>query len=186
MLDFIAKIIDSLAWPLTVTVLFWLSRSYIQRLLPYVSRLRYKELEVEFERLLERPTPSPTPLPTPEKAVIDSQLATAIELAGTEPSAGMIYAWQTLEKELVAAIASIQPSAVGSRVFGSMTQAIEVLREQNLITNDEADTLQRLRKLRNDVVHITNTQTIVPEDVAVKYAEECHALAARLKSIQAK
>lgn len=185
-LEFIAKIVDSLVWPATVILIFWHSRGYIRRLLPLISKVRYKELEVEFERLLEQTTPQPPALPSPEKKVIDDTLATAAELADTEPSAGIIFAWQVLEKELLATMSVLQPSTKAAGLYQSRTQTIDILREQDLITTSEADNLHRLRRLRNEVVHIAQTRTIVPKEVAMKYAEECHALAARLKQIQSK
>ena len=185
-LDFIAKVIESLAWPATTILIFWHSRAYIRRLLPFVSKVRYKELEVEFERLLEQKTPDTPTLPSPEKKLLDDTLSTASELADTEPSAAIIYAWQILEKEILATLNVLQPSTKNADVYQSRTRTIDIFREQDLITAQEAETLQRLRRLRNEVVHIAQTRTIVPRDVAIKYAEECHALAARLKQIQTK
>ena len=53
LLEFVASIIESLAWPLVFLLAFTLLRQPIKDLLPFLQRLKYKELEVEFNRRVE-------------------------------------------------------------------------------------------------------------------------------------
>lgn len=53
MLEFIAKIIGSLAWPATVLVIIFFMRKPIRDLLPFLERLKYKDFELSFRRQLQ-------------------------------------------------------------------------------------------------------------------------------------
>ena len=53
LLDFAAKIVASLAWPVTLLAIIFFLRKPIKNLLPFLERLKYKDFELSFRRQLE-------------------------------------------------------------------------------------------------------------------------------------
>ncbi len=49
-LEFIASIIDSLAWPLAIVVLIFILRMPLGKLIPFLERLKFKGLELDFTK----------------------------------------------------------------------------------------------------------------------------------------
>ena len=52
-LNFIAKLVETLAWPATVLIIFFCCRKSLLTALPLLNRLKYGELEAEFHKMEE-------------------------------------------------------------------------------------------------------------------------------------
>lgn len=164
--EFILGMTDNLAWPITVILIVFLLRSDIGAVLRKVKRLRHKDTEVNFERALEAAV---------ETAASDSTLAEPlddrpeiIELAKFSPRGAIIESWLQVEKALKAyaekhglEFDDRKPFRLGQR--HARNPDYERLGENTI------ETLKSLRFLRNQAVHLRDTDLDYQE--AIQYQE---------------
>ncbi len=156
-LTFITEIIKALAWPLTVLLILLLLRQPIAELIPLLRKLKWKELELEFEeKLVELKSDAAEALPPPaEGAPEDSPCFRRgpnrlVQLAEQSPRAAIIEAWIAVERAAANAISRRLPEgdiSWNDTQMGQMLASHEILDSQQLrIYND-------LRQLRNQAAH---------------------------------
>ena len=112
LLTFIATIVGSLAWPVFLLIVTFMLRRPIAELLPGIRKLKYKDLEVDFGKELERieavmdtiedetmpkrelPVEvQPEPLPKTRTELLD-------KLADLAPNAAILESWRNVERTL--------------------------------------------------------------------------------------
>jgi hypothetical protein len=155
-LSFVASVVGSVAWPVTAVGVVFVLRRALNRLLPDLSRLKYKDLELEFGRQVAKAraeieaTPAPPQLPESTSRTVQAQPYFQT-LAEVSPRAALLEAWLPFE---------IAASQIGERLSISqpgrpaqMPSLIEGLNREGMLTDDEARAVARLRAVRNDVVH---------------------------------
>jgi hypothetical protein len=181
-LTFIAQIIESLAWPLAIVIVVLILRSPLSQVILGLKRLKYQDLELDFEKeiaKLERAVEEATePLeadtkqlpPAPGENVIKVETVdnSIEEVAALSPKSGIILAWNLVEKELQSAIMRLAISADYPPYLSAMRN-IELLKEQGLITDLVYDLLNGLRRLRNEVIHDRPAQSTLTVDDAFDY-----------------
>jgi len=152
-LAFVASLVDSLAWPAAVVLLAFVFRHSLTQLIPYLRRLKYKDIELEFDRQLgevrEELGPAealPTALPSGESPVRYFR-----SLAEISPRAAILEAWLEFELTANQAVETLGVTAKGRPL--SMQGLFKALSAHELISHAEVDALTRLRALRNQVVH---------------------------------
>ena len=67
-LSFIAEIVKALAWPLTALGIFLVLRRPLMGLIPVVARLKFKDLELDFDRRLAEASAAAPPSPSRSSA----------------------------------------------------------------------------------------------------------------------
>ena len=107
----LVKIIELLIWPITVILITLILRKAIVDLLPKLSRLKYKELEIDFEQQalqlraeVERDVPEITEDIKPEDKK-DDGVRYSRKLA--EPYERILSAWQRIENETLEVITAV-------------------------------------------------------------------------------
>lgn len=151
-LQFVASLVNSLAWPLAVLAIAVIFRAQIRQLASRpMRRLRAGPLEVEFDRLLsevevsvERPAGGEK---TPETPVIE-------ELEGlvtTSPVAAVMDAHAAVERELRELVLKAAPDTNVSRI--SMGQLLRLARDQDIITPETAKAVEGITVMRNLSAH---------------------------------
>ena len=77
-MEYLVRIIETLAWPGVALIALFVLRSPVADLIPMLQRLKYKDLELEFERDLEQlreearyARSKTTPPPSDESVVAD-------------------------------------------------------------------------------------------------------------------
>jgi hypothetical protein len=180
LLTFMATIIGALAWPSTVLITLYMLRRPIAELLPGLRRLRYKNLEVDFGKELERieavmdtveeetepkdklPIEAqPEPLPKTQTELLD-------KLAELSPSAAILESWRNVERTLDFYFTSrgIERPRSGQAILKYFDYDPHFPRQL-------VSAYQELRLLRNRAVHDR-------EDLTPEHAKEFSALADRL------
>lgn len=53
-LTFLSSLVSSLAWPVTAIVAFYMLRSNLGAFTPFIDRLKFKGLELEFRKGIEK------------------------------------------------------------------------------------------------------------------------------------
>jgi len=176
-LTFIVKVIDALAWPVIVLIAAFLFRRPVIELIPALQRLRIKNIEMEFNRDLNKleqhvlfPIPVREQLPKPEKDTLERLQ----RIAATAPIAALFGAWREVE-----AAAADAGSRHGITATGGLWELFEGLRNQKVLDSTQVETLEALRKLRNKVAHAREGE--VTEDQALRYVEIAMILAETLR-----
>jgi hypothetical protein len=179
-LEFSASLVKSLAWPVTAFALVMLLRAPLRQALFKVTRLKYKDLELDFGRELkqleeEARAVDITPVRPTSVAPTDRSstrlLEEAARLAHGLPEPAIALGWQAVEDELLSTVMHLKLSPDYPPDQSAMKNA-EVLREQNAIDQRTLAVLDRLRALRNMAVH--NIRAI---DITTAEAIEFLALA---------
>ena len=161
-LQFISSIVESLAWPGSIVVLVLVLRSPVSRLLLALTRLKYKDLELDFGAELreltdvaaktitiEAATPAALPAPATDTR---SYLSEATRLAPDFPEPAVAVGWQAVEESLLNAIDRLGLAESDQR-NAPATRNIELLRSNGHLDDGTVDILKRMRNLRNVAVH---------------------------------
>ena len=180
-LQFVASIVGSLAWPGVVLAAVILLRRPLAALLPLLRRLKYKDLEVEFDRevreLREEAAAALPPLPRAVPSAIPEENA-LLELASVSPRAAVVEAWLLVESAARRAIERRGMRPEAERAL-SGPQLTRTLMHAEVLDNATRAVFDRLRMLRNQAVHAQDFA--VGEASAREYVELSLALARRLE-----
>jgi uncharacterized protein YutE (UPF0331/DUF86 family) len=156
-LSFIAKLLDSLAWPVASVLLVLLLRREIRSLLPLVKKLKAGPLEAEFEREVSElrsivdVSPQVGPIAPPLRQPI------AEKLAEVNPRSAILEAWRELESSARRLLKERAPALTESQLR-STREVIRLLSEAELISPEEGAQLNEMRFLRNQAVHAESFQ----------------------------
>ncbi len=158
LLSFIAELVKALAWPATLFLLIIMFKAPLLELIPGLRRLKYKGLELEFERKLERleteaeqaslPPPE-VPILVPLDRVQELPLMKLIEMiAPVSPRAAVVETWRQIELAISNAFTRIGRPYPRSWVITRL-----LLKHEGLLPQSALSILQDLRALRNQAVH---------------------------------
>ena len=170
-LTFFSNAISSLAWPVSVVVLVLLFRKPITERLPFLKKMKYKDLELEFEKELEqlqaevRPKLGGRPAPQLEAPKKD-------ELAGlvsASPRLAILAAYREVERTLEDTALHL-----GARADITAPAALRYLHEKNAIDEASMKVVLRLQALRDKVVHATDFEP--DEATGLDYAATARAV----------
>lgn len=159
-LQFLAAVINSLAWPLTTVALVFLLREPVGRVLTTLTRLKYKDLELDFGRELkqiEEKAKAIEVLPAPTAKAVGGPkephelLEEAERLASEFPEPAVAVAWSAIEDGLWQAVERLTNTTAFRGQPASKT--IQVLLQREAIDRETIDVLNRMRNLRNGAVH---------------------------------
>lgn len=162
-LAFIASLINSLAWPGVVVVALLVVRKELPALVTSLRRLKYKELEIEFEasaKAIEKR--SNETIPEAPKAItvsgstqdeLRNRLAAIADIA---PRSAIVEAWLCVETAAVDVIRRRGLSELKS-LPGPMRLRDELIRGE-LLNTEQVAVFEELRRLRNEAVHVPDAQ----------------------------
>jgi hypothetical protein len=190
-LQFIAEIVDSIAWPVTVVALIYLLRRPLGELLRDVSKFRYGDFELDFGREISAledkaktaglvvpaaKTPKRHP-PNSDQIISDAQRL-AVDFPG--PAVGL--AWTAVERELIQAVMRLKISA-DFPPYNSPLRSIVMLGKQGYLDKESQEILDRMRKLRNAAVHPGADLMRISSDEAQEFITLTEGVTAKLKSL---
>lgn len=191
-LEFIASIIDSLAWPLAITIILLMLREPAGKLLLDLRRFRYGDMEVDFAkevRALEAQArtaglnlPKHAEPKAPEKKHTAQIIADASRLAADFPEPAVGLAWTAVEHELMQAVMRLAISA-NYPPHNSPLKNINLLHEQGQIGADTRALLDRMRNLRNVAVHSSRGTGPITPDEAREFIALAEAITDQLKTL---
>lgn len=174
-MDNIERIIDILAWPLTIIVVVMMLRSPLSSLVPTLKRLKYKDLELEFEREankilaeVERDLPEqPNSEPSEHKNINVKFSQTRLE-----PVDEIMSSWRNIELKL----REMSGEGMARRSTGQM---IRELTQSGAITVEISKLILDLSSLRNRVAH-TDEEAITYK-VSSSFRESVHRVMSALE-----
>jgi hypothetical protein len=181
-LQFIASIVNSLAWPLVVLGSVVILRGPLRALLPLLQRLKYKDLELDFgQQVRELNAEVAAELPAPGAAALppiggDPVIA---RLAETSPRAAVLEAWRAVE-----AAALLAARRLGGEVFRDKAftlHAIRFLEGLDGLDSAIVSLLRDLRGLRNQAAHAP--EFALSPGSALEYAAAADRVASYLRGV---
>jgi hypothetical protein len=166
-LQFISSLVSSLAWPAAVVILAIALRRQLGTLLPRLQSVKYKDIQVEFEKTLEKAEaeastalPPKTAPALPAELTDEERFARIVEV---NPSAAVLAAWSDVEVALksIAEQAGIQPP--GRRFFYPLS-IVKRLDQMGRIDHQTSALIDDLRALRNLAAHPEAGRAVSAED----------------------
>lgn len=173
-LEFVASLIESLAWPLVVLVAVWILRKPLGQLIPLLEKLKYKDLELDFSRRLEEAREVTAALPPAGREEIAAGESEAARLAAVSPRAAILEAWRVLESAILTAAHSLGES-FSQQGRPLLVSAITALERSGMIDRGLGDVLDDFRQLRNAAAHAPDFA--VPVSEAISYVHMSEQLA---------
>lgn len=188
--EFIASLIESLAWPAAIAFGVYLLREPIRGVVGSLRRLTYKGMAAEFgEAVQDAETTAteaelPSPAPSPGEPALSTELRTEIN---TAPRAAVIEAWLAVERELEA-LAEQVGIDVSDRRVRRPKSLLRELWEGDVIDASLAAVIDDLNRARNVAAH-ARPYTVERDEVvdfvklagrvrsAVRLARQAHAAA---------
>ncbi len=154
-LNFILELIKTIAWPITILIIVILLKKPIAELIPFFKRLKYKDLELEFEReLVEiRQDIEETKKERPERIKEgDEELSSYLKYtAEVSPRGALIDAWLGLE---MSALSSARMcDLIPKDITPPFHNVISALKKARIIGEKDLEIIGKLRGLRNKAVH---------------------------------
>ena len=162
-LEFIAKIIDSLAWPASILFVLFLIRGELPMIARSLKKLKYKDLELEFEKSAQEVVEK-AKLSLPETSK-DIQLSgqsqnelidRLISISELAPRSAILEAWLVVEAAAVDAVKKKGISTFTSHP-GPM-RLRDYLVKGELLNKDQLVVFEQLRNLRNEAVHVADAE----------------------------
>lgn len=192
-LEFVTVVISALAWPIATIVLAFLVRSPLRLVLLSLTRLKYKDMEIDFGRELSRIeaeaksidlTHTPVPEPHghgPENST--ERLREAARLTNDFPEPAVALGWAAVEQELQAAAIRLRLAVDPGRSAAPL-RIIPVLRADGYLDDRMNDILNRMRNLRNMAVHGSYSGQPVTSDEAREFLALAGGVVERLKALR--
>jgi hypothetical protein len=202
-LTFIASVLQSLAWPLTVITLALIFRNAIKTLLSEIISVKSKWFEIGFDKRIEqvareaeRVLPEhPAPIQirvsdavsvhTGDDIAVDSNQKVLLQanaqerflrLVDSHPAAAILESWLDLETDL-RKLAEKHDIDRSDKL--STRQIAQELRERGVLDEETLNIFSKLRDLRNVVVH-TRVDSITP-NLALEYDQIVRRLITKLR-----
>jgi hypothetical protein len=184
-LTFFSRIIEATAWPIVACVCFFALKEQIFQLFPFLRRLKFKEFEAEFgegvrevSEKLTASTASWTAIKAPETiAAVETARNQFVRLAEAAPRAAVLEAWLQVEHAAQRLILSHGVAEHRPLRMVGPTIIRDYLDKTNVVTPEQRESFNKLRQLRNKVVHFAEVS--LPLDEVIEYIDLALSLAAQ-------
>jgi len=98
--EFISSIISSLAWPIIILIIVFIFKNPLGNILISLTKFRYKDLEMEFERLKSSTKALPETIesktiPENERIIYSSLEEQIADIAPRSPEGAILITWST-------------------------------------------------------------------------------------------
>lgn len=171
--------------------MFFLVRDQIGRLIEKVGHLKYKDLEVDFDKVKKHAQAIGAPkedtgivIKDPESVKVYNSLEEQIlETVEKAPAAAILLAWSTLETSIASAVSrlSISPESPSYR---SPLHNIDMLEKSGEISKEHVILLHEMRTLRNKVAHDQATILAITGAQALEYSNTAIELVDKLNNLK--
>ena len=182
---FISKLVDSLSWPVVLVFIVFLFRKQWKGLLSdyRALRLKFRDLEVTFDKTTEAVSKSTETIARAENIIIEDVDVPRLQiLARLSPRAAILESWIEFEELIFTLLKQAgesitRPGGVtGRTVKRSVSEAIRILTEKDILEAQLLELISVLQQLRNRSVHATDDD-FSPE-TAEKFTRSVQALRA--------
>ncbi len=180
------QLVDALAWPLAAVAIAVVLRAEVRALLGRLSTLKYKDLQADFERKLDKAEKKAETIPPPQMVgdkIYSSRLdwetdaiARLTRIAEVSPRAAVTEAWAQLESAIRSAAETLGLAATSRQ---PSPRLIGELLKRQTVSEQAAQIYPELRALRNEIAHVPEFSVDYPQAdryirLAVSLAGELH------------
>nr|CDQ37728.1 hypothetical protein BN993_07290 [Virgibacillus halodenitrificans] len=180
-MEALVQVVEMVVWPATIVVVVGLLRSPLAKLVPTLKRLKYKDLELEFEREaskilaeVERDLPEPERSDSVAERGPDTPM---FSLAAAEPTGLVMRSWGELEN----AIRELVDKSAYEKT--SVRSLVDLLAKSGKVREETIRAILDLAALRNRVAHAESE--VISADMAQAYASSVRRIKSVLSGIDA-
>jgi hypothetical protein len=180
-LDLIASVVSSLAWPVVVVVTLLVLKEPIERAIPRLHKLKYKELEAEFDRELvriEKEAKEAGFENIQDDEVIEDFQENLKQISRISPNAAIVEAFREIERS-AKKLLEVKGVTPDYKVAAPYRLIERVLEKTKTLGTRELKIFRDLRQLRNKITHSEFTAT---EGQAIEYIELAAQLIAKMEA----
>ncbi len=169
----VTGIVSGLSWPLAVVAIVVILRKPLSSLVGNASRLRYRNLEVEFRdqlKQVDRGTVKALSAPSDSETLIANRQVSIdlYRLAKDAPNVAVSEAWKEVEQSAMVLIHS-RGESLDYNTDTPYKLIQEFLVQKNVIDEPSGRLFAQLRQMRNKAVHARGYE--VTEDQAREYVD---------------
>lgn len=168
-LQFISSITDSIAWPLAIVILLLVYKKYIIKLIPAISSLKYKDLELQFsEKVKETVNISKEDIKEIPVAHDDVNISRENRLFGLleiSPRAAILESWLLVETAASKALQKKDSEISKKTSMLAPARLGKYLQEYKVLTELQFTIYDNLREMRNNAIHIADETLFNKNDV---------------------
>lgn len=182
-MELLVELIVGISWPATILILAFTFRREAITLFSRITRLRYKELEADFEETIrELKAEAPVELAVLGQKVLPASWVTQrkselLELAEISPRAAVLESWLEVEK----AVRDLT-IAVGILESPKPHDQMRELVESGVVPAMFLESIDELRRLRNTAAHSTDFG--LPAQLVQSYVEYSLSIVDALEAIK--
>lgn len=170
------EILNIVIWPLTIIAILVLFKKPILKLLPYLSTLKYKDLELSFSDQLKEVEQDMKSVSGDDQQKVEYHKDA---LANQPPTAVVIDHWRKIE---LAAKEKVSELFSGSKELQlALQRPIEYLQQTGTFIPSTIKNLSSLRSLRNQVIH--QPEYAITDELAAKYANLALKMISRIDTL---
>lgn len=185
-MEILVEIIKTIVWPSTVLISVVILRKGIVELIPNLKKLKYKDIELEFEKEaieiranIERDVPKiEPPEEKPQEEFVVSEPRPMYSLKKLPPSAFILSEWEEIEKSMLSLSERYDINIGALKSIRSITSK---LREDGVIDSAIEDALLELSAYRNKVAHTHSD--IINEEISDTFFESSKRVINYLNSL---
>lgn len=170
-IDAIAKLFASLAWPIAAIVIAHQFRKELAALLSRVKRGKLGSAELEFADYVNEVEEVSDIPRTPEGERIS---ASTMAYASNNPRAAILTSWLEVESALNSLVKLRQLSTISTRTSKGILPAIRAVQKAELLDSNYVALFHDLRVMRNEAAHAIDFDP--PADSVIKYAQLANEL----------
>lgn len=185
--QFVANVVSSLAWPTIGAIFLIVFRSELAKIVQRLAHLKYKDLELDFDKVKQRAEELSQEVAREEPALkspvftsLEDQILDAVERA---PSAAILLAWSGLETAMASAVARLAISPE-SPSYRSPIHNIEMLSKYGGLSKRHDHLMHEMRMLRNKVAHERDSMISITQEQALNYANIAIDMIQHLEQLQ--
>jgi len=182
-ITFLSKLIDSVAWPISIIILAFIFRSPLSELILVLRRLKYKDFELEFDSEIKK-LHSDISRTLEDKERIDEETKgekiKLLQLSNISPQAAILDSWSQVEKEAFLAVRRLKPELDGKEI-NNWLLVIHTLLNSGGLDSDKFRQFNKLGNLRNQIAH--NIDLPISSEGAKEYIESALRLKGHLEKI---
>jgi len=185
-LRFISILVQTLAWPATVLIVFFSLKQPLSRLLLSLRKLKYKDFSAEFNKLESRAEEIQEPVvthPIPENergfySTLEEQIS---EMSSISPQGAILIAWAAVETAIHSAAVRLgMPMDLSHR---SLLSKLAYLTEKK-INPEIIYTIHDMRRIRNKVAHVVEEKSELYPAQAVSYGHTADKIIRILENLR--
>lgn len=155
-LEFLSSVVGSIAWPAVVLAGLFILKSPIESAIPRLSKLKFKELEAEFDRDLDKieQEAKEAGFEAIEDAEVVKDFQESLrQIAEISPNAAIVEAFRKIERS-AKNLLQAKGHAPDYKVVAPYRLIERVLEKTDTLGKREVKIFRDLRQLRNKVTHL--------------------------------